>query len=226
MTAITLNLLAEEQLAHEASAHDPVKTAIAVGATAISCAALAGSLLWVVASQKSTEAGLLQEQWQSAVSAFESQEGKSFKAISALADDILAMNRSRMLCAPQLAVVKDLVPDSIQLTRLGFSLITQRQEAAPSGAGEEAGGEESKRAARPKTIELAVLQLEGRAVSARPEIEVDGYIQALRASKVFSEQVDQIQLRSIARAPVAGEGVAGELPGAQFVIECQYKERK
>jgi hypothetical protein len=225
MTAITLNLLAEEQLAEQASARDPLKTAIAAGALIISFTALSGSVLWVYAGQKKTEAGRLQARWDTLAASEQGAGGEIFQSIKSMADDVVAINRSRMLWAPQLAVVKDIVPDSIQLLRLNFSVTTEAQQLGAAPSGEESASGKSKRPPAPKNTERVTLQLEGKAVSSRPEIEVDTFIQTLRSNPVFSEQVKQIQLRSIARAPIVNDRAEANVPAAQFVIDCLYKER-
>ena len=63
-------------------------------------------------------------------------------------------------------------------------------------------------------------------VSGRPEIEVDNFLQTLRSDAAFVERVQQVQLRSIARAPVSSDAAAASVPAAQFVIECRYKDQR
>ena len=52
MTAITLNLLAEEQLAQVARARDPLKILVAVGLGVLSLLVACGSTLSVIRGQK------------------------------------------------------------------------------------------------------------------------------------------------------------------------------
>ena len=70
-----------------------------------------------------------------------------------------------------------------------------------------------------------MLQIEGKAISMRPEIEVDKFIQRLHATPAFNDQVSQIQLRSIARVSGGSEAGAAAMPSAFFVVECQFKEK-
>ncbi|MGO9443702.1 MAG: hypothetical protein ACLPXB_02875, partial [Thiobacillaceae bacterium] len=63
MTAITLNLLAEEQLAQEARARDPVKLFIAVGLGVLTMVVALGGVLSAVVIQKRSELGGLQSKW-------------------------------------------------------------------------------------------------------------------------------------------------------------------
>jgi hypothetical protein len=227
MSAITLNLLAEEQLAQEARARDPFKTAIAIGAGLIALVAMTGSVLFWFASQRKSEGDILRSKWETLSASMEKGEVAEFRALTAQANDVMTLNKSRVLLAPQLALVKDIVPDAIQLTRLNFSV---NVETPMAGAAEETEHAETnakaKRKAAPKVTERLTLMIEGRAVGARPEIEVDSFIGTLRSNPQFGALVSQIQLRSIARAPVSGDNPAAGSPVALFVIECQYKERK
>ena len=232
MTAIMLNLLAEEQQAQQASARDPVKTTVAIAAVLLSCTFLAGTVLSVLAGQKRSEAQGWQTSLEKLTQTQQKNPGSDFPTVSAAAEALLAINRARQLCAPQLALVKDLMPESINPTRLSFTMITQAREPdaaqmAQAFDSEKSGAPKVRHPAAAKNIDRLVLLIEGKATSARPEIEVDQYIQSLRADKAVSGQVQQIQLRSIARAAApADAGKAAAMPSAVFVIECQYKERK
>ena len=231
MTAITLNLLAEEQLAEQASARDPVKSAAAIGATLLMLSALCGSLLWVVAGQRRTEVNLLKVRWDNVGAQQATSAGTDFKSTKSYADDLVALSRARTLYARQLALIKDLVPDSVQLSRINLALNTEVHEGAGAAGGDalaSAGNDKDKpvKTARPRSIERLRLQLDGKAVSSHPEMEVDKFLQALRTDPNFSAQVEQIQLRSIARSPVSSDSASVNLPSANFVIECQYKELK
>jgi hypothetical protein len=224
MTPITINLLAEEQLAQQASARDPLKTAIAAGAIAIATAAGAGSVLSMLASQKRTELALWQAKWQQLAEQHQNRATDKLQTIRALATDILALHQSRRLLAPQLALVKDLVPDSIQLTRLNLAVAIETAGSAEPGADDSPTGT-AKPAARARIVERLLLQLQGRATGSPPEIAVDRYMQTLRTDPAFSEQIEQVQLRSIARATAPTDNAAAGLPVASFVIDCQYKPR-
>ena len=229
MTAITLNLLAEEQMAAQANARDPVKTAIAIGTTLLMLTVLAGALLGVVAGQKTTEAKLLQSRWDSLVAAQATSTASGFKSIKLCADDLLALNHSRALYARQMALIKNLVPDTVQLNHINLTLNTEVQEGASAANGDTeptTGKKEAPKAARPKNVQRLSLQLDGRAVSSRPELEVDKFLQTLRADPDFSAQVEQIQLRSIAKSVVTDGSSGGNVPSASFVIACQYREQK
>ena len=226
MTAITLNLLAEEQLAEQANARDPLKTAVAICASILTLVVMSGSVLYVVAGQKKTEANLLQARWDSSVAAEAVGGTADFRSVKSMADDIIAINHSRPLYAHQLALIKDLVPDSVQLTRITFTLALEVRDAgnADTAGSADADKDKPRRVAVAKTVSHLNLQLEGKAMSNRPELEVDTLIQTLRSNAAFNERVKQIQLRSIARSPVSTSEGAPTVPTAQFVIECQYKE--
>lgn len=218
MTAIILNLLAEEQQAQAARAHDPLKILIAAGLTVLSTVVACGSTLSVIRAQKSTELQTLETRWKKMSG---SDKEVAFQKTRALAEEIVALNHSRVLLAPQLAMVKDLIPPTIQLSQLNFGLAVETMVVEAHG--EEAG--EGKRVARPKSIERLVLRLEGTACSIRPELEVDHFLQTLRNDARFSAVVEDIQLRSISRA-FNDQGKTGQaLPTANFTIECRYKEK-
>jgi len=216
-TAITLNLLAEEQLAQEARARDPVKLFTAVGLGVLTVAVAWGGILSAVLMQKQTELQGLEAQWKKVndVGAGESE----FQRTSAAADEIITLNHSRVLMAPQLAMVKDLIPPSVQLSQLGFALSMETTESGTGGGGEE--GTESKHPSRPKRVERLVMRMEGVASSSRPELEVDQFLKALRSDARFSALVEDIQLRSISR--MSSDKAGQTITGASFVIECWYK---
>jgi hypothetical protein len=222
MTAITLNLLAEEQQAQQDSDRDPVKTAIAAGAVLVSLVACGGSILWLLASQQKEQMLKLQNRWETLSKSTTASAWSEFQAAKKQVDELVALNHARVLCAPQLAVVKDVIPDAIQLTRINFSLVSEEQQPAASAETGEDAIAKSKRP-RPKISQSLVLTLDGKAVSSRPELEVDAFIQQMRNTPAFNDQVKQIQLRSIARSPVTEE-TAVSAPSVHFVIECRYKE--
>lgn len=226
MTAITLNLLAEEQLAEQANARDPLKTAVAICASILTLVVMGGSVLYAVAGHKKTEANLLQAHWDSLVAAEAGGGTADFRSVKSMADDIVAINHSRPLYAHQLALIKDLLPDSVQLTRITFTLALEVRDAgnADTAGSTDADKDKPRRVAVAKALPHLNLQLEGKATSNRPELEVDKFIQTLRSDAAFNERVKQIQLRSIARPPAFNGSDASAPLCAQFVIECQYKE--
>ena len=215
MTAITLNLLAEEQHAQEQRAQDPVKIFIAIGIGLVATVVALGVVCGMLASRQQAELGALQAQWEKASAADAGEAG--YQTTKRFAEDVTAINKSRWLYAPQLALAKDLVSATIQLSNLGFSLVKDTG-SADGAAGDEAGAH-GKRA---KPTERLFLRLDGKAVAARPELEVDKFLQSLRTDARFSAAVDDIRLRSIARAG----GTDGAAEAAFFVIECRYKEAK
>jgi len=229
MTAITLNLLAEEQLAEQAQARDPYRITLSVGISVVVLIATAGALVTHAAHNKQAELAVLQLERDN-LSANESGPASGdTKSLKSVADDLIAINRGRTLYAQQLALIKDLVPASVQLVRMNFLLTMERSDAGkPTDAPAEGGAGTTKAATRyrPKSTEHLTLQLDGKAISSRPEIEVDQFIKTLRANPVFSSQVKDIKLRSIARSAMAADPTAATLPSASFVIECQYREHR
>ena len=224
MIAITLNLLAEEQRAEHENARDPFKTALAVGLGIITLTVICGTALWSVASSRRMQAGLLQDHWDRLAEIQKGKTTESFEAMRSAADEIYVLNRTRAVSAPQLALIKDIIPDFVQLSRLTLQVVTEVPEnPATAEVGEPEATGKAKRAPARKVTERQNLLLEGRAFSARPEIAVDNFISTLRNNPAFREKVKSVQLRSIARSDDASSGGGGTF--ATFVIECQYKEK-
>lgn len=219
MIAITLNLLAEEQQAQAARAHDPLKLFVAIGLIVLSVAVACGSALSVVSGQKAVELQGLEVRWKT-LNSNGGQEDE-FQKIRALAEEIVAVNNSRVLVAPQLALVKDLIPSTVRLSQISFSLAVETPRVESSGDEATTG----KRAPRPAPIERLVLRLEGIAISSRPELEVDKFLQTLRDNTRFSAVIDDIQLRAESRTSVDIEKTGRSIPAANFTIECRYKEK-
>jgi hypothetical protein len=227
MNSIIINLLAEEQQAEQDRARDPFKVSLAVGIGALALVTAVSVLLPVFAASYKIQAAKLRREWQDLEAQQTGGEGGSLRVIKELADDLLELNRSRRLCAPQLALIKDLVPNSIQLTHLGFVTTIETEESGGSPADESAEGK-AKRAAHPKTVERAVLRLEGIAVSSRPqpELEATAFQQILETNVAFQAYIKKVELRSVSRGATPPDGGGAGPYVAQFVIECQYKERQ
>jgi hypothetical protein len=207
MTAITLNLLAEEQLAQEARARDPVKLLVAIGLGLLTLAVASGGVLSVLVAQKRSDLTTLQSKWDKLNNG--GAEESKFQKLSDSAAEIVAINHSRVLIAPQLALIKELIPPSVELSQLAFALSV-----------ENAGGdsEHSKKAQR------LVVRLDGKAFGGQPELEVDRFLKLLRNDARFGALVDEIQLRSIGRVTETDKsGISRD--AASFSIECWYKEK-
>ncbi len=210
MTPLTLNLLAEEQHAEAASARDPLKISIIISAVILALTAGCGVFMMVWATQNKSEAARLQKCWESMTT---TQSGRNFRALKLFTEDLVAIHQRRMLLAPQLARIKDLVPDAIYLTRVGFKMNVVVGTAQPPPIAEDGV---ARPAVRAQSVERLSLRLEGNAVGARPEIEVDNFLQTLCADSVLSNQVKEIMLRSIGRGPSVG-GAGSQTVMAQFV---------
>ena len=212
MTVITLNLLAEEQQAQEARARDPVKLFTVIGLAALTAAVGWGGTLSAMLMQKRSELQGLQSTWNKVNGV--GVEESAFQKTSAMAEEIVAANHSRVLMAPQLALVKDLIPSSVKLSHFSFAL------SAEDG-GEGGGG--SKSGSRQKSAERLVLKMEGVAYNNQPELEVDRFLKTLRSDVRFSAAVEDIQLRSIAHMAKEADTTGHGQAAASFVIECWYK---
>lgn len=221
MIAITLNLLAEEQLAQEARARDPIKLFVAVGLAVLTVAVAGGGTLSALLMQRRTELQGLEAQWNKMNNV--GAEEVEFQRTSGAAEEILTLNHSRILMGPQLALVKDLIPPSIQLSHLGFTLNVQTIDSGGGSGGED--GAASKHPSRPKRSERLVIRMEGVAFSSRPELEVDQFLKTLRSDARFSALVENIQLGSISRTSKETDKAGNAPSAATFVIECWYKEK-
>jgi len=217
MTAITLNLLAEEQQAQEARARDPIKVFTAIGLSVLTVAVAWGGTLSAILMQRRSELQGLEARWNK-MNSVGAAEGE-FQKLNTFAEETLAENHSRILIAPQLALVKDLILPSIQLRQLGFA-VSVETSGANGGGGETTDGKHAK---HEKRTEQLVLRLEGTASSSQPELEVDRFLKALRSDKRFGPLVEDIQLRSISRTGREGDKAEHAQPAANFVIECWYK---
>ena len=230
MKTITLNLLAEEHQAEQAAARDPIKGAVAFGILLVLLAVGAGTYFSIQVGRTAATIDGLQQLWDKISAGSGAGLSAEVRASKSVAQEILDIHRARPLFAPQLALVKNVIPETIQLTRFGFTISSEASAPTPVAA-EPADelGKKSKatvaapaRAARPKVVDRVRMQLEGKATCSRPEMEVDEFLKALRVDPAVQEQIQQIQLLSIARLPTGADA----LPAVAFVIECQYKELK
>jgi hypothetical protein len=220
MIAITLNLLAEEQQAQVERARDPIKLFTVIGLTVLTVVVALGGTLSAMLSQRRVELLGLEARWKKMNDG--GQGEGDYQKDNAIAAEVVAVNRSRVVVAPQLAMVKDLIPLSVQLTHISFALATETTGGDSGGE----DGSDGKHHARPKQSRHLVLQLAGLAASARPELEVDQFLKSLRSDARFGALVDDIQLRSIARSTSdADKASASAVPAVNFVIECWYKEQ-
>jgi hypothetical protein len=212
-------------MAQKAEARNPVKLVVACGICLISAAILLGMIVARPAARRAEEADALQAKWDR----IQSNPGSSFgdtKSYKTLAEDICAINHDRPLYAAQLAVIKDIVPETIRLTQIGLSYVT---EEAPSSSDLPAPAGTSDKPIRrspPKSRNHLSLVLSGQAESARPEIEVDKFIWNMRAYPALIDTVDEVRLRSIARTAASTDGTEKKVAAAIFSIECQYKSQK
>ena len=224
MITLTINLLAEEQQAERARARDPFKIVLAIGISCITLTVITGVVLSLIASKKETEASNLEDRWNTLNASYEVAQENAFQEVKRYADDIVELNRSRPVYAPQLASIKDIIPQNIQLNRLSFSVSSASQNPVPNPV---AGGDEAepKRIVRPRVTQLLSLVIDGKIISDRPEIDVDEFIKTLRETPSFRGNPNAVQLRSLGRSSAASKGNGHQVSEAYFVIECKYKEQ-
>jgi hypothetical protein len=226
MNPIFLNLLVEEQLAEQASARDPLRTAVSIAGVIVVLAVGAGvGVSWWVGGVK-RQAEQLQAQREKLVKGGSSEGPSDLRSWKSFADDIVAMNQSRTLIAPQLALLKELVPGTIQLNRFNVNLSAEAAAAMQTiQPGDKGGG--SRRPARAVNVERVTLQMEGKAEALQPELEVQKFIGTLKEHPQLKTAIESVELRSISRE-VSGPMVPGEVRTAiaRFVIECRYREKQ
>lgn len=224
MTAITLNLLAEEQRALEARARDPFKVTLIVGVLAVTLTIVIGFMLSFVANKYRIQASQLRAEIEALGESAVAEAEIRYRWTESLSQDVVTINRQRFLFADKLAAIKDLAPSTIQLTTLDLSVQTitkQLEPVLPTGSTAEPA---STKPRRPQKTELLVLRFEGRATGARPELEVDEFLHRVREGNQFSGVLEDIQLQSIARAGLTDpSGAAPKAPSAFFVIECTLR---
>src|SRR5580693_8820271 len=123
MIAITLNLLAEEQQAQVERARDPIKLFIVIGLSILTVAVACGGTLSAILSQRRAELQGLGARWEKMNDG--GQGEGDYQKDSEFAAEIVNVNHSRVTVAPQLAMVKDVIPSSVQLTHINFALVAQ-----------------------------------------------------------------------------------------------------
>jgi hypothetical protein len=213
---LLLNLLAEEQLAEIKKARDPLKMALAIALGVLLLTVGAGSVLGLRAEQKRIEMTALQQQLSKLTAAATTDTLEALKSDQAFCADVVGMNRHRSLVAPQLAFIKDITPDAVQLTRVSLTIVSEVVIPPEPPPGAE---KKIRRSAMSATVDKLTLMIEGLATGSRPEIEVDDFLKTLRADPQLKDKVTQIELRSI--SPNTAAGSSGT---ASFVIECRFKE--
>jgi hypothetical protein len=222
---LVLNLLVEEQMAERKNARDPLKAVVAIAIVVVTLVVGAGVWFGIQADQKHAEVAELQQKCNKLTAAVTGGDIAILKGTRDFCGEIQKMNQCRAQFAPQLALIKEIVPETIQLTRIGINITAEMREVQQPTPGVADKGK-PRRPAPPVSVEHLTLVLEGRAMSARPEVEVDDFLKAMRADPRLSSMTSQIQLRSIAPAPVMASANGGvpTAGSAAFVIECQYKE--
>ena len=222
MTPILINLLVEEQRAEHARARDPVKLLIAISLALMAVVVAVGGLLSGLVMRSRATMEVVESQARELEKQQTAGSVGAYRSLKRWADDLIEINQSRRLSAPQLALLKDIVPDYVQLVRL--SLVTTTATQAPAAPSPEGQGDIKAKIARRQAsvTELLALQLEGKVISARPEDDLASFQHSLEGNTAFSAQIQQVKLRSYSRQSSPTER-GGSIVG-QFVIECLYRE--
>lgn len=218
MAVITINLLAEEQLARKERAHDPLKIVLAVGLGIITAAVGLGGWFSILAAREQTA----QESAKSRLAELEKTNVavREFQQERTLAEGLAAVHDSRMLIAPLLAQIKDVVPEPVTLRGISFQMVVETKAAEPATA------EGETKRAKPQKTERMVVRLDGVAEGALPELTVDRFLQTLRRDAHLAPVVDEIQLVSVARQLASRDTGAVGAPVAVFTVECRLKDKK
>ena len=222
MTPILINLLVEEQRAEHARARDPVKLLIAISLALMAVVVAVGGLLSGLVMRSRATMEVVESQARELEKQQTAGSVGAYRSLKRWADDLIEINQSRRLSAPQLALLKDIVPDYIQLVRLSLvTSVAAQTPAAPPPEGMDDIKAKIARRQAPATESLG-LQLEGKVVSAHPEEDLASFQHSLEANTAFSAQIQQVKLRSYSRQSAPTER-GGAIVG-QFVIECLYRE--
>ena len=218
MTAITLNLLAEEQRAQEARARDPIKLFVAIGLAALTVVVGAGATLSAMLMQKRSELQGLQAEWNS-LNNGGAEEGE-FRAGQHFGGRDYRPEPFPHLVCPAVG------DGERHHSRVHSAFLDQLcpEQGSPEANAAARMTPAANVASHRKSSERLVLRLEGVASSSRPELEVDQFIKTLRADARFSAVVEDIQLRSISRVSPDSDKTGGAPSAASFVIECWYKD--
>ena len=222
MNLILINLLVEEERAEQARARDPIKLLIAISTGLLAVVVAVGGVLSGLALRSRASLKVAESRLHELETQQTSGAVGAYLSLKQWADDLLEINQSRRLCAPQLAQLKDIIPDYIQILNLTFSTIAVTR--APAGPSPE-GLDEAKQKIAARAVpsaQVVILALEGRVVSVRPEDDLANFRKILETSADFSSQIQNVKLRSYGRVSVPAER-GGPVVG-QFVIECQFKE--
>lgn len=227
MRPIILNLLIEEQLAEQASVHDPVRTTVVIAAGILVVGGLIGAGVNWWADGLKSQADALQKKRTELSNAPGDEGPGDLRVWRAFGSDLVNINRSRSLMAPQLALLKEIIPDTISLTRFAF---TVSAESPPVGMaiqpGDPTGDPKGRRAAPAANTERITLRLEGKAECPRPEVEVDEFIRLLKEHPALKDQLQEVKLHSINRELSSADPSVSPAPTARFVIECRYREKR
>lgn len=217
MAVITINLLAEEQLARKERAHDPLKIALACGLGALTLVVAVGGWLSVMANR----AQLAQEAAKSRLADLEKNNVavREFQEQRTLAEALAMIHENRVLIAPLLAYIKDVVPAEVTLRGISFQMTMETKTAEPVGEGE------TKRA-KPQKTERMVIRLDAVAHGSPPELTVDHFLQTLRRDARMAKVMDDIQLVAVSRQLVASDSGTIGVPQATFTVECRLKDKK
>jgi Tfp pilus assembly protein PilN len=216
---IRINLLEEEQKQKLARKRDPMMLAIRLGGLAV-VAVLVYSLI-LYAREKSLKEQLtaLKNDWSLQEVKFAKVDGeiKNLQQTFVKTELLKTCIHNRFLWAPQLELYKDVIPNTVQITRL----VGHREIVTPAPP-------TSSKAPPVFPMEVVHVTLEGVADGPRPELAVQNFLTKLKSDQKLSAYVEEVKLVSLNRGGSTGKGEneSGiDQANARFVIEIQYKQR-
>ena len=223
MKSIIINLLVEEDLAQQARARDPIKLLIAISTAVLAVVVAVGGIFSGLAMRSRVALRVAESKLHELEKQQTSGSVGAYLSLKQWTDDLIAINQSRRLCAPQLALLKDLVPDYIQIVRLTLTTVAvARAPAAPPPEGEQDEVKAKIAARAAPAAQMGVLLLDGKVISVHPEDDLANFRRILETDPTFSAQIQLVKLRSYGR--VSGPAERGGPVTGQFVFECQFKE--
>lgn len=216
---IRINLLEEEQKRKLARKRDPMKLAIRLAVLAVAAVLVYSVILYTREKNLKEQLTALRNNWslQEVKFAKVDEEIKNLQKTFVKAEILKSYMRNRFLWAPQLELFKDVIPNSVQITRLAGhrEIVTP---APPANA----------KAPAVFPMEVVRVTLEGVAEGPRPELTVQKFLTKLKSDERLSAYMGEVKLVSLNRGGPTGKGEnesGTEQVNARFVIEIQYKQR-
>lgn len=219
---IRINLLEEEQKQKLARKRDPMMVASRLAVLCVLAVLVYSLILYTRQRSMKEQLDALRSEWSLREKKFAKvdSEIKDLKKTAAKADTLKSYVNNRFLWAPQLEMYKDVIPGTVQITRL----VGHREVVTPAPSA-------NPKAPASVPTEMVRVTLEGIAEGSRPELVVQDFLTRLKSDEKLSRFVDDVRLVSLNKGGgvmpgrVDGDSSVSEKINARFVIEVQYKQR-